>query len=414
MTTMRKFLLLLVSGAGFALVGCGGDGSPAATPTTPAPAAPPADLRPAFPSGGDSVPDQVFIEGVEITPLTLPAAAGGDGTLSYELTPALPEGLSLDSDTRVISGDPNGVSEEQAYSWTATDADGDAAVIQFSITVEDDVAPVFRSGSGRIPDSERIPDQVWVLDDPIAPLTMPEAVGGNGEISYRVQPPLPDGIRLNGRVLSGTPTGTEHWGGTKRRYAWVATDSNGDTASMDFELGLEGGVLFIDGEIQMSSSCATGSPECIWTWRIDRWRISDVRVEIYAIRGSSILEVNQFISGNERLAELLRRKSPPVLAREHLELSHEILTSRFQVEYVTQVSRDHLDAGERWPVNVNAEFLSVIEDYWSVGAIYSRLIWGERVFVGGETAGSSSVSDMMWKDGGLQKILVSPGTRRHD
>ena len=388
MTTMRKFLLLLVSGAGFALVGCGGDGSPVAAPTTPSPAAPPADLKPAFPSGGDSVPDQVFIEGVEITPLTLPAAAGGDGALSYELTPALPGGLSLDSDTRVISGDPNGVSEEQAYSWTATDADGDAAVIQFSITVEEDVAPEFALA--------RIPDQVWVLDDPIAPLTLPEAVGGNGEISYRVQPPLPDGVQLNGRVLSGTPTGTEHWGGTKRRYSWVATDSNGDVARKFFELGLEGGVLWTDftGEDNFGG----------YTIRVDRWGLLDLEVEIYTVEG--IYTTQQFASlllDDGRFNELISREQPPPLYREVLELTLEILGPR--MSFWSRRSRDVLEPGELWTINHrNPAFV-----------VFFQIDWREKIFVGGQpSAGAVNFSDMMREGGGLETILVSPGTRRHD
>ena len=394
--SMRNLLFLLVSGAGFALAGCGGDGSPAATPTTPAPAAPPADLKPAFPSGGDSVPDQVFIEGVEIAPLTLPAATGGDGTLSYELTPALPGGLSLDPDTRVISGDPNGVSEGQAYSWTATDADGDAAVIQFSITVEEDVAPRWRS-------TERIPDQVWVLDDPIAPLTLPEAVGGNGEISYRVQPPLPDGVRLNGRVLSGTPTGTEHWGGTKRRYAWVATDSNGDPASEVFNLGLEGGVLRADiprryHDYHCDESSCEGT---IW---FDRWRLLDVKVESYGVHGiTTIQDALDLLHDNERFNELISREQP-LLYREWREIADEVWGPRLIFE--SRESRDNLDAGEPWTLSFprNTEFIS-----------WTRWDWREEIFVGGEpAAGEANFSDMMWEAGGPEKIVVSPDTRRHN
>ena len=128
------------------------------------------DREPSFPAGADSIPDQVFIVGVEINALTLPAATGGDGDLRHELTPALPAGLSLDPGTRVISGAPTTVANREAYRWTATDADGDTATIQFFITVEPvpvDRTPVFPGGA------DSIPDQVFIVGVEINALTLP-------------------------------------------------------------------------------------------------------------------------------------------------------------------------------------------------------------------------------------------------
>ena len=101
--------------------------SPAEEPRT-------ADLMPEF------VPDtfaaQNYEQGVRIAPVALPGARGGDAPLRYGLSPALPDGLSFDETTRVVSGTPAETMASTVYTLTATDADGDAATLTFTITVE--------------------------------------------------------------------------------------------------------------------------------------------------------------------------------------------------------------------------------------------------------------------------------------
>ena len=83
-----------------------------------------ADLRPDFPADA-RVPDQSYTQHREIAPLTLPEASGGDGALTYALTPAPPPGLSFDPTTRTLSGTPTAGVAAAAYTYTATDADAD-------------------------------------------------------------------------------------------------------------------------------------------------------------------------------------------------------------------------------------------------------------------------------------------------
>ena len=83
-----------------------------------------ADLRPSFPPDA-RVPDQSYTQHREIAPLTLPEASGGDGALTYALTPAPPPGLSFDPATRTLSGTPAAAAAAAAYTYTATDADAD-------------------------------------------------------------------------------------------------------------------------------------------------------------------------------------------------------------------------------------------------------------------------------------------------
>ena len=98
---------------------------------------PPSDVAPSF--GDAEVADQTYTVGAGIEPLELPAATGGDGELTYALSPAVP-GLSFAAATRTLSGTPSEAGTH-AMTYTATDADdntdaADAATLTFTITVE--------------------------------------------------------------------------------------------------------------------------------------------------------------------------------------------------------------------------------------------------------------------------------------
>ena len=96
------------------------------------------DLTPSF--GSATIPAQSWIQNWVIPALTLPAATGGDGALSYALTPALPSGLSFDAATREVSGTPMKALGATEYSLTATDEDGDKATLSFEIEVAGPIA----------------------------------------------------------------------------------------------------------------------------------------------------------------------------------------------------------------------------------------------------------------------------------
>ena len=91
-------------------------------------------------AAGAEVPAQIYIAGMAITEITLPAAAGGTPPLRYAVTPALPEGLSFNAETRVLSGTPTEAAERTEYTLTVTDAQNSVAELSFSITVQ--AAPV--------------------------------------------------------------------------------------------------------------------------------------------------------------------------------------------------------------------------------------------------------------------------------
>ena len=97
-----------------------------------------ADVAPSF-AAGASIPKQTWTVGTAVN-LTLPAATGGNGALSYALTPDLPAGVTLDASTRTLSGAPTAAADEAAYTWRAADGDGnaedsDTAALTFKLRV---------------------------------------------------------------------------------------------------------------------------------------------------------------------------------------------------------------------------------------------------------------------------------------
>ncbi|MCZ0952811.1 MAG: putative Ig domain-containing protein [Rhodospirillaceae bacterium] len=77
--------------------------------------------------------NRTYTVGTVIGALTLPEATGGNGTLTYSLSPEVP-GLSFDDTTRRLSGTPSAAGTH-AMTYTVTDEDGDTDTLGFTITV---------------------------------------------------------------------------------------------------------------------------------------------------------------------------------------------------------------------------------------------------------------------------------------
>ena len=192
------------------------------------------NLMPSF--GGAQVPAQRYVQGLEIDPLVLPAATGGDGPLAYALAPALPDGLEYTAPADATSGGalagtPAVPAQAAAWTLTATDADGDRATLTFTIEVAPDLMPSFGDA--------QVPAQRYVQGLEIDPLVLPAATGGDGPLAYALAPALPDGLEYtapadatSGGALAGTPTVPA------QAAAWTltATDADGDTAALTFTI----------------------------------------------------------------------------------------------------------------------------------------------------------------------------------
>ena len=215
-----------------------------------------ADYTPTF--GTDQVPDQLYPAGFAIPALVLPNATGGNGTLTYRLD-GLPAGLqgarqaylsSVGGPAQLVSGTPEAPSDPSGFAtstvtYTATDADGDTAVLNFEVSVQ---GYPNLAGMNLVPtfSGQAIPDQLYTVGLPVN-LVFPEATGGNGPLAYSLGTANPFGgtfppaglvyreTVVGGqfvRTLSGTPTTA--FGGSLTPLAWRARDSvDGENVSRD-------------------------------------------------------------------------------------------------------------------------------------------------------------------------------------
>ena len=180
------------------------------------------------PSFGDSMVESQRYRVDSAVDLTLPAAMEGNGAITYRLMPALPGGLSFDANTRTISGTPNEVSPSTVFTYTASDEDGDTATLTFAIEVEADRMPDFGTAT--------IDAQRYRVGSPVDS-TLLAAMGGDDPVVYGLAPALPDGLSFdaNTRTISGTPNKVS----PSTVFTYTATDEDGDTATLVFEIEVE-------------------------------------------------------------------------------------------------------------------------------------------------------------------------------
>ena len=185
-----------------------------------------ADLIPTF--GDKQVPAQNYVQNRAIEALTLPQATGGDGTLSHTLTPDLPDGLTFDAKTHVLSGTPLEALDTTTYKLTALDADGDAIILSFSLVVAADLMPIFGDST--------LTAQKYTMGIAVN-LELPVATGGDGTLRYILFPSPPDGLTFDNetRVLSGTPIKTM----AETEYTLIVLDADGDRATLTFTLDVQ-------------------------------------------------------------------------------------------------------------------------------------------------------------------------------
>ena len=188
------------------------------------------DLMPAF-AADASIAEIVATQNVAITAVTLPAASGGDGALTYSLSPNLPAGLSFNTTTRRFSGTPTAVLSRTQFTYTVTDEDGDTDTLQFYLTVNApapvDLMPAFA-------DDASIAEIVATQNVAITPITLPAATGGDTPLAYSLSPSPPAGLSFNAntRRFSGTPTAVS----ARTQYTYTVTDNDGDTDTIQFYL----------------------------------------------------------------------------------------------------------------------------------------------------------------------------------
>ena len=199
-----------------------------------------------MPRFDETVSSQItFAEGQTIDPWVLPSASGGNGQLTYELVGELPEGLTYDGATRTISGtlsaDATYAAESEGYTLTyqVTDQDGDAPdALEFTLVVHG--MPSFGA--------QVVEDQSYEAGGEET-LALPEAVGGNGALTYTLEGELPPGLSFDGvaRTISGTPpTDVTYAEGYALTYR--VTDVDGDAVTLRFAIAVNGIPSFVREE----------------------------------------------------------------------------------------------------------------------------------------------------------------------
>ena len=205
-----------------------------------------ANAVPTFGSG--SVSARTFVAGQAIDEFTVPAASGGNGTITYSAS-NLPDGLRFDatgsdspgcpgSQAREVCGTPTTAAAAATVTITAQDGDanmaaGDRDTLTFTVTVETNSAPDFGTAS--------VTNRIVGVNVAITDFQVPAASGGNGTVTYTASG-LPAGLRFDAtgadtpgctgtepREICGTPTTI----GAARTVTITARDSDGDTTATD-------------------------------------------------------------------------------------------------------------------------------------------------------------------------------------
>ena len=189
-----------------------------------------ADAHPAF--AGPEMTITFRAGAVQIS--HLPMATGGDGALTYAIDPAtpLPAGLAFDARTHTVRGAPAAPQMPATYRLVAEDADGDTAALSFSVAV--DGVPSF--------DNALEPTLTFATGRPQTSAALPAATGGNGALTYAIDPatPLPAGLTFDAAARTVTADATSATSPAPATYRLVAADIDGDTAALSFALVVDG------------------------------------------------------------------------------------------------------------------------------------------------------------------------------
>ena len=140
----------------------------------------------------------VLEDRIEMTPTDAFVPTGFTGTMTYSISPTIPDGLNFDTTTGVVSGTPTTPSASADYTVTATDGTYTATAI---ITMG-----VASRPAGIYPASQTTQARVGEAITPTETLDV-SSVPCPAELA--ISPALPDGLSFDDvtGVISGTPTG---------------------------------------------------------------------------------------------------------------------------------------------------------------------------------------------------------------
>jgi hypothetical protein len=174
-----------------------------------------------------SVPSITQYSNIIITEFTPVTVTGGTGIYAYIISPSLPNGLSFNATTGVVSGTPTVVSNTATYAVTVTDTMGQFGTKSFNLAVLS--PPVVNT---KIVTTSTALVRL-VTNANFAPVS---ASGGYGNITFFVTPSLPSGLSFNSS--NGKISGVGNQLSSTATYTILVTDSISQTSSTQFNLSV--------------------------------------------------------------------------------------------------------------------------------------------------------------------------------
>lgn len=165
--------------------------------------------------------------GEAMTPTSAPTNVGLTGPIGYWISPSLPNGLTMNALTGVISGTPTAQSQARTYTVTAVGSAAtlDMATTTFSLTVAGTLTPATQTVNA----SPGIA---------IADTSTFSSSGVTGTPTFTVSPALPAGLAISSStgVISGTPTTSQ----AATSYTITATGSTSGSATSTVNISIAG------------------------------------------------------------------------------------------------------------------------------------------------------------------------------
>ena len=231
--------------------------------------------KPSF--GNQKVPTQHYVAGVAIPHLILPQATGGDGALTYRLTP-VPPGLSFNASVRTLSGVPANTGRH-SLKWRVEDADGDAAELSFRIEA-DPLTTIYwaQDGAIRRSDMNGMEEESVVTHDPMVLYLAVDDHSTESALYYVVRTPDssgPEGVignsirraAISGNDAEDVVTAASGWG-----IISIALDpDNGKLYWNEFQIDDDGRQI---GRIRRANFDGSATEEIITTERVGVFRLA--------------------------------------------------------------------------------------------------------------------------------------------
>ena len=164
--------------------------------------------------------------GAIFTPVT---ASGGEGILTFVISPSLPNGLAFNTATGQITGSSTVLSSATDYTVTVTDSNSTPQSSSKTFSLKVDPAPILIVSS--IGDKTLVQN---LADAPFSPVT---TTGGFGTLTFAINPSLPSGLSFN--AATGQVSGTATVFQSTTSYTVTVSDQATQSVSETFSLTVE-------------------------------------------------------------------------------------------------------------------------------------------------------------------------------